>query len=200
MSRSRENGSLRSASRKDTSTLRVESLEPRRVLACQGVAEIIECVPGDSDLNGEFNQLDIVQVLQGGKYLSGDPAEWSEGDWNGDGAANQLDIVHVLQADTYLREPETSRITDFTSIFQPTLTGDEGAFGGPTVIRSQSEWFAAVGNDDAAREFIQQVDFGSQLLLLFAWQGSGQDDLTLDIQQTEDGLKRRVCVFAWYDP
>lgn len=56
----------------------------------------------------DFDQLDLVRVLQAGKYLTGEPATWGEGDWNGapggrpgdpplgDGRFNQLDIIAVL--------------------------------------------------------------------------------------------------------
>ena len=47
---------------------------------------------GDADYNLQFDEDDIVQVLQAGKYLSGNPATWSEGDFNGDGAVDLLDL------------------------------------------------------------------------------------------------------------
>ena len=56
---------------------------------------------GDSNEDGVFNQLDIVSVLSGGKYNTGQPATFADGDWTGDGVFNQLDIVAALQAGTY---------------------------------------------------------------------------------------------------
>jgi hypothetical protein len=58
---------------------------------------------GDANTDGRFDQLDIVAVLQAGKYRSNQAASWSEGDWNGDGVFNQLDIVAALQTDNYLQ-------------------------------------------------------------------------------------------------
>lgn len=70
--------------------------------------------PGDANRDFRFDQQDIVQVLQAGKYLTGQPATWGEGDWNGgpggyaaepprgDGTFNQQDIVAALQSGTYL--------------------------------------------------------------------------------------------------
>ena len=55
-------------------------------------------VVGDSNGDGVFNQLDIVSVLQGAKFLTGQPATLAEGDWNGDGVFDQGDIVAALQA------------------------------------------------------------------------------------------------------
>ena len=66
---------------------------------------------GDVNADGRFDQRDLIAVLQSGKYLSGQSADWTEGDWNGDGLFDQLDIVDVLQADTY------NRLRDVDSLF-----------------------------------------------------------------------------------
>jgi parallel beta-helix repeat protein len=52
---------------------------------------------GDANGDREFNQFDVIQVLQSGKYLSAVAASWSEGDFNGDGLFNQFDIVAAQQ-------------------------------------------------------------------------------------------------------
>lgn len=69
---------------------------------------------GDADQDLDFDQLDLVRVLQSAKYLTGEAATWGEGDWNGapggnrgeppagDGLFNQLDIVTALESGTYL--------------------------------------------------------------------------------------------------
>jgi hypothetical protein len=57
---------------------------------------------GDSNGDGVFNQLDIVHVLQAGKYLTRQPATFAEGDWNGDGVFDQPDIVEALSAGSCL--------------------------------------------------------------------------------------------------
>jgi hypothetical protein len=71
--------------------------------------------PGDSNMDLEFNQLDLVQVQIAAKYLTGQPATWGEGDWNGgpggsvgnppvgDNQFNQLDIIAALNAGFYLQ-------------------------------------------------------------------------------------------------
>ena len=58
---------------------------------------------GDANRDFLFDQLDIISVLQTSKYLTAQPATWSEGDWNGDRRFDQADIVAALQSDTYLR-------------------------------------------------------------------------------------------------
>lgn len=61
--------------------------------------------PGDANRDLRFDQLDIVQVLQAGKYWTGEPATWREGDWNRDGLFDQTDIVAALQTANYLQGP-----------------------------------------------------------------------------------------------
>jgi hypothetical protein len=70
-----------------------------------GSVDFVVRHPGDSNEDGQFNQLDITLVLQGAKYNTGQPATWSQGDWNGDGVFNQLDLVAALQTGAYLRGP-----------------------------------------------------------------------------------------------
>jgi hypothetical protein len=70
-------------------------------LPSPGRTNFITVVPGDANSDGVFNQLDVVKVLQAGKYLTGQQATFAEGDWNGDGVFNQRDIVAALQAGSY---------------------------------------------------------------------------------------------------
>lgn len=70
--------------------------------------------PGDADQDSDFDQLDLVQIQQAGKYMTGQLATWGEGDWNGapsgspgypplgDGVFNQLDVVAAQQAAKYM--------------------------------------------------------------------------------------------------
>jgi hypothetical protein len=91
--------------------------------SCQsGAAYLFALTPtplmaGDANQDLTFDQLDIVQVSQGAKYLSGLAATWGEGDWDGapggavgeppggNGFFDQQDIVASLQAGTYLTGP-----------------------------------------------------------------------------------------------
>ena len=57
--------------------------------------------PGDVNLDGEFNQLDLVHLLQQDKYMKDEPAKWGQGDFNGDGFFSQLDLVEALQEGRY---------------------------------------------------------------------------------------------------
>jgi hypothetical protein len=63
--------------------------------------------PGDANKDLRFDQGDIVRVLAGGKYVTGQRAAWGEGDWDarGDALFNQRDIVAALGSGTYLTGP-----------------------------------------------------------------------------------------------
>jgi hypothetical protein len=63
-----------------------------------GNAAFVARRPGDANEDGQFNSADIVLVLQAGKYLTGQSANWNEGDWNGDGVFDPLDLVAALAA------------------------------------------------------------------------------------------------------
>ena len=73
-----------------------------------GTRETFVAQAGDSNMDGEFNQKDIVLALQGGKYLTGETATFADGDWNGDGVFDQKDIVVALQTGSYLQGPNAS--------------------------------------------------------------------------------------------
>jgi hypothetical protein len=70
---------------------------------------------GDADQDLDFDQLDLVKVQIGGKYLTGQAATWGEGDWNGapggsqgnpppgNSRFDQGDIIAALNANKYLK-------------------------------------------------------------------------------------------------
>ncbi len=52
----------------------------------------------DTNLDGEFNSTDLVNVLSAGQYEDGIPLNsvWATGDWDGDGEFTRLDLVVAL--------------------------------------------------------------------------------------------------------
>ena len=64
---------------------------------------------GDSNLDGEFNTTDLVQVFQNGHYEDGVErnSRWEEGDWNGDGDFDTSDLVLAFQDGGYELGPRT---------------------------------------------------------------------------------------------
>ena len=51
---------------------------------------------GDSNLDGEFNSSDFVEVFTAGKFELNEDATWSQGDWNGDNRFNSSDFVEAF--------------------------------------------------------------------------------------------------------
>jgi hypothetical protein len=84
---------------------------------------------GDSNLDGEFNSTDFVQVFQAGQYeddVTGN-STWATGDWNGDADFDSGDFVAAFQEGGYERgsrsdvvsvpEPSSVHIALFGSIW-----------------------------------------------------------------------------------
>ena len=72
---------------------------------------------GDTNLDGEFDGNDIVNVLQAGRFGTDQFARWDEGDWSGDERFDRKDIIVALQDGGYGRGPRT----------EPTSNGNGGA-------------------------------------------------------------------------
>lgn len=82
----------------------VELLESRQLLAGDVCAAGLDAgddyrpayAAGDANRDGTYDPADVQSVLDGGKFESGQPADWSEGDWNGDTAFDQQDLVSAV--------------------------------------------------------------------------------------------------------
>lgn len=125
--------------------LRAEALEPRMLMAADaaqllapptstagptegndGIPAFV-AAPGDANLDGRFDQADILQVAQAGKYLTGESADWSEGDWNGDRVFDQLDLVAALSGENPFTPAYGARVVDVNRsephAFMPDVNG-----------------------------------------------------------------------------
>ena len=62
---------------------------------------------GDANLDGRFDRLDLVSLLQAGQYDDGVPGNstWATGDWNSDGDFDRTDLVLALQDGGYGQGP-----------------------------------------------------------------------------------------------
>ena len=60
---------------------------------------------GDSNLDGEFNSVDFVQVFESGKFELDTDASWADGDWNGDNRFGVSDLVMAFQDGGYEQGP-----------------------------------------------------------------------------------------------
>ena len=65
---------------------------------------------GDSNLDGEFNTSDFVDVFQVGKYEKDEDATWAEGDWNGDGRFSSADFVQAFQDSGFEQGPRNPQM------------------------------------------------------------------------------------------
>ncbi|MCA9167576.1 MAG: hypothetical protein KDB23_07895 [Planctomycetales bacterium] len=65
---------------------------------------------GDADLDGEFNNADLISVFQAGEYEDNLPGNstWSTGDWNADGEFTTSDLVIALQDGGYEQGPRAA--------------------------------------------------------------------------------------------
>ena len=64
---------------------------------------------GDANRDGIFNDQDLLQVFQFGKYLDEVPrnASWEEGDWNRDGKFDDQDLVVAFMKGRYVADAGT---------------------------------------------------------------------------------------------
>ena len=62
---------------------------------------------GDANMDGEFNSLDLVHLLEAGQYKDNvwRNSTWSTGDWNADGEFDSADMVLALQDGGYGQGP-----------------------------------------------------------------------------------------------
>ena len=84
------------------------SLQNRLDLINNSSPEGFRTYIGDSDLNGQFDEQDIVAGFIAGKYLTGDQAGWAEGDWDGNLVFDDQDFVAAFIAGGYLQGPRTA--------------------------------------------------------------------------------------------
>jgi len=63
-----------------------------------GAAILGYAAPGDANMDGAVNSLDLVLISSEGKFGSGQAAYWWQGDFNYDGVVNTLDLVAISAA------------------------------------------------------------------------------------------------------
>ncbi len=62
---------------------------------------------GDTNLDGQFNSADVVQVFVMGKFETGQPATWDTGDWNADQVFDSADFVAAFSRGGYEAGPRS---------------------------------------------------------------------------------------------
>ena len=89
-------------------SLQFEQLEPKKMMTAQVVGD--GCIAGDINLDGVFDETDLIQAYQNGHYEDNleSNSGWNEGDWNGDGEFDSSDLVMAFQAGRYVGKPKLS--------------------------------------------------------------------------------------------
>ena len=133
---------------------------------------------GDTNEDREFNQFDIIKMLQGGKYLTGLAATWMEGDFDGNGVFNQHDIILTQQTrpSHYLQGP-----------FAATAQTENSSLVAPRGVVSQGNDAPAVATEESI-----PVDYVFQAL-----EGEA-DDEDLIRAAVKDEAVREVIVDALF--
>ena len=67
---------------------------------------------GDSNLDGEFNSGDLVEVFTVGKYETREPIGWAGGDWDGNGVFDSSDFVLVFADGCYECGPRAAAVPE----------------------------------------------------------------------------------------
>ncbi len=75
--------------------------------------------PGDTDLDGMVDLLDVAAVVGSGKFNSGMPAVWAEGDFNEDGLLDLLDLAEFASADVLNTGPYASAFSGVVAVPEP---------------------------------------------------------------------------------
>lgn len=79
-----------------------------------GSTTVAWAAPGDTNLDGVIDILDVANILSSNKYDSGESAHWFEGDFNYDGIVDSLDIASFLANDLLDKGNYLPQDTSFT--------------------------------------------------------------------------------------
>jgi len=63
-----------------------------------GNSDLVIRLAGDANEDGLFDTSDLLSLLAGQKFTTGEPATWEEGDFNGDGLFDDDDLIAALAA------------------------------------------------------------------------------------------------------
>jgi fibronectin-binding autotransporter adhesin len=70
-------------------------------VAGDGSARVSFAAPGDTNIDGAVDLIDLLAILSAGKYDQSLPAVWDQGDFNYDGVSDLLDLLAILGSGTY---------------------------------------------------------------------------------------------------
>ena len=102
-------------------------------------------VPGDADQDHDVDALDLVKVSQAGKYGTGQPATFGEGDFNGDGVYNSGDLVEMFTEGAFETGPYDTPLPGVGPVI-PMPVSPIGAFGDISFSYSLSTGLLTMSN------------------------------------------------------
>jgi autotransporter-associated beta strand protein len=117
-----------------------ESREVGWVERPNGSFFVAVAAPGDANVDGAVDILDVSNFLVSGKFDSGLPAVWEEGDFGSDGLIDILDAAAFMNTglfDAGFYNPSSSSAVGVASVPEPTTLGLAGmiALGGVVATR-----------------------------------------------------------------
>lgn len=93
-------------------------------------------------------------------------------------------LLSVAFASTLLADESDSKVAAIQAVKDAAPKAEALTFGKePTVFKTEAEAAKAFG-DDALASLKKQVDFKNQIVLVFAWKGSGQDKLDCTVAES----------------
>ncbi len=93
-------------------------------------------------------------------------------------------LLSVAFASTLLADESDSKVAAIQAVKDAAPKAEALTFGKePTVFKTEAEAAKAFG-DDALASLKKQVDFKNQIVLVFAWKGSGQDKLDYTVAES----------------
>ena len=87
-----------------------------------GSFAVAVAAPGDTDLDGTVDILDVANVFGGGVFNAGLGAVWFDGDFNYDGSADILDIADFVSAGLFDTGPYGSAARPVAAVPEPVLS------------------------------------------------------------------------------
>ena len=76
--------------------------------------------PGDTNLDGQVDMLDVLDITAAGLFDTSLPSTWSTGDFNYDGITDILDLMDLLDGGFYDRGPYLPASAEVAAVPEPT--------------------------------------------------------------------------------
>jgi autotransporter-associated beta strand protein len=114
-----------------------------------GALEVAYAAPGDGNLDGVFDILDIGDILSAGKFNTAEPANWAQGDVNYDNVFDIVDLADILGTGLF---NEGSYLTQGSASIAAVETGTVATFD-PAMV------FAALAAESSSQPTTKRKSF-----------------------------------------